>query len=192
MNLLMAAYPLPSWMVAKEARGRILNYHLEDRLDCRVSCWDRCQDPRHGLIVFFWLWWKEEEEEKCGAFLSWFKKVASDKYKKLKEWLKEMWMNVEWMNWSVVYRKESIDMIKSIVVMRLFILSTIQGSWFVPPPTLPTPWIDGNSDLWMAGYKHAAGLLIGFLWRKSLSQWGKSIRVSLIIWANFCWIKIPN
>jgi len=54
-------------------------------------------------------------------------------------------------------------MIKSIVVMRLFILSMIEGSWLVPPPTLPTPWMDGNSELRMAGDKHAAGLLIGFL-----------------------------
>jgi len=61
-------------------------------------------------------------------------------------------------------------MIKSIVVMSLFILSMIQGSWHVPPPTLPTPWTDGHSELRMAGDKHAAGLLIGFLLRKSLSQ----------------------
>jgi hypothetical protein len=54
-------------------------------------------------------------------------------------------------------------MIKSIIVMHLFILSTIQGSWLDPPPTLPTPWIDGNLELRMAGDKHAAGLLIGFL-----------------------------
>jgi len=54
-------------------------------------------------------------------------------------------------------------MIKSIVVMRLFILSTIQGSWLVLPPTLPTPWMDGNSELRIAGDKHAAVLLIGFL-----------------------------
>jgi hypothetical protein len=38
-------------------------------------------------------------------------------------------------------------MIKSIVVMRLFILSTIHGSWIVPPPTHPTPSIDENSEL---------------------------------------------
>jgi hypothetical protein len=54
-------------------------------------------------------------------------------------------------------------MIKSIVVMRLFILLTILGSWLVPPSTLPTPWMDGNSELKMAGDKHAAGLWIGFL-----------------------------
>jgi hypothetical protein len=54
-------------------------------------------------------------------------------------------------------------MIKSIVVMRLFILSTIQGSWLVPLPTLPTPWMDGNSELRMAGNMYVAGLVIGFL-----------------------------
>jgi hypothetical protein len=64
-------------------------------------------------------------------------------------------------------------MIKSIVVMCLFILSTIQGSWLVPPPTLPTPWMDGNSELRMAGDKHAAGLMIAFFWQKSLSQRAK-------------------
>jgi hypothetical protein len=53
-------------------------------------------------------------------------------------------------------------MIKSIVGMRLFILSTILGSWLVPSPALPTPWMDGNSELKMAGDKLAAGLLIGF------------------------------
>jgi len=36
------------------------------------------------------------------------------------------------------------------------------------------------------------GLEIGFLWRKWLSQQTNSIRVSVIIWANFCWVKIPN
>jgi hypothetical protein len=54
-------------------------------------------------------------------------------------------------------------MIKSIVVMRLFVLSTILGSWLVPLPTLPTRWMDWNWKLRMAGDKHAAGLLIGFL-----------------------------
>jgi len=53
-------------------------------------------------------------------------------------------------------------MIESIVVMGLFILLTIQGSWLVPQRTLPTPWMDGNLELRMAGEKHAAGLLIGF------------------------------
>jgi len=61
-------------------------------------------------------------------------------------------------------------MIKSIVVMRLVILSMIQGSWCVPPPTLPTPWMDGNPELQMAGDKHAKELFIAFLQRKSLSQ----------------------
>jgi hypothetical protein len=54
-------------------------------------------------------------------------------------------------------------MIKSIVVMRLFILSTIEGSRLVPPPTIPTPGMEGNSELRIAGDKHAAGLLIGIL-----------------------------
>jgi hypothetical protein len=53
-------------------------------------------------------------------------------------------------------------MIKSIVVMHLFILSTIQGSSLVSPPTHPTPWMDGNSEHRMAGDEHAAWLLIGF------------------------------
>jgi len=54
-------------------------------------------------------------------------------------------------------------MIKSIVVMRLFILSTIQGSWLVLLPTLPTPRMDGDSEQERAGDKHTAWLLIGFL-----------------------------
>jgi hypothetical protein len=62
-----------------------------------------------------------------------------------------------------VERKESVDIIKSIVVMRLVILLTIQGSWLVLPPKLPTPWMDGHSELRLAGDKHAAGLLIGFI-----------------------------
>jgi len=64
-------------------------------------------------------------------------------------------------------------MIKSIVVMHLFILSTIQGSWLVPPTTLPTPLMDGNSELRMAGDKYAAVLLIGFFGRKALSRRAK-------------------
>jgi len=59
-------------------------------------------------------------------------------------------------------KEKSIDMIKSIVMIHLFMLSTIQESWLVPPPTLPTPSMDGNSDLEMAADKHAAGLMIGF------------------------------
>ena len=54
-------------------------------------------------------------------------------------------------------------MIESIVVMGLFILSMIPGSWLVPPPPFLTPLMDGNSELRMGGDKHAAGLLIGFL-----------------------------
>jgi len=34
--------------------------------------------------------------------------------------------------------------------MRLFILSTILGSWLLLPHPLPTPWMDGNSELRMA------------------------------------------
>jgi hypothetical protein len=39
-------------------------------------------------------------------------------------------------------------------VMRLFILSTIQEGWLVPPPTLPTRWKVGKSELGVAGDKH--------------------------------------
>ena len=56
-----------------------------------------------------------------------------------------------------------MDIINRIFVMRLFIQSMIRGSWLVSPPTLPTPWMDRNSKLRMAGDKHAAGLLIGSL-----------------------------
>jgi len=54
-------------------------------------------------------------------------------------------------------------MIESIVMMSLFILSTIPASWLVPPPTIPTLWMDGTWELRMADDKHAAGLLIHFL-----------------------------
>jgi len=63
-----------------------------------------------------------------------------------------------------------IDMNKSLVVMHLFILSTIQGSWLVVPPTHPTPWMHQNSELTMESDNLAAALIIGFLERKSLSQ----------------------
>jgi hypothetical protein len=59
--------------------------------------------------------------------------------------------------------KEGVDMIKTIVVMRLFILLMIQGSWLLLPPLLPTPWMDDKSELRMAGDKHGPMLLIGFL-----------------------------
>jgi hypothetical protein len=67
------------------------------------------------------------------------------------------------MNKSVEQRKESIDIFKSIIMMSLFILSTIQGSLLVLPPKHPTPWMEGNSELRMAGDKYVAGLVIGFL-----------------------------
>jgi len=53
-------------------------------------------------------------------------------------------------------------MSKCIVKMHLSFLSTIHGSWHVPSPTLPTPWMDRNSELRMAGDKQVADLLIGF------------------------------
>jgi hypothetical protein len=61
-------------------------------------------------------------------------------------------------------------MIKSIVAMSLLILSTIQVSCLVLPPTFQTPWMHGNTELRMAGDKHAAGLLIAFLSRETFSQ----------------------
>jgi len=61
-------------------------------------------------------------------------------------------------------------MIKSIIVVGLVILSIIEGSWLVPQSKLPTHCIDGNSELRMTGDKHAAGMFIGFHWRKSLLQ----------------------
>jgi len=54
-------------------------------------------------------------------------------------------------------------MIEIIVAICLFILSTILGSNHLLPPMLPTPWMEENSELRMAGDTHAAGLLIGFL-----------------------------
>jgi hypothetical protein len=94
-NLLMATCTLLSWIIAKQACRRILKCHLDNHCNCRISCWDRHRDPHCGWIFCFSWCWKEAGEVKCGAFLSWFKKEASDKYKKLKEWRKEMWMNVE-------------------------------------------------------------------------------------------------
>ena len=111
---------------------------------------------------------------------------------KLTEWLNERWLTVCQLTWSSLRRKESADRIKSIVVMRHSILSAILGSWPGTPPTLPTPWMDRNSELRMAGDKHATGSLIGFIWQKSLSQWDKSLHLSLIFPVNFCWINILN
>jgi hypothetical protein len=61
-------------------------------------------------------------------------------------------------------------MITIIVVMHLFILSTIQEFWHVLPPSLTTLWIDGNLEQIMAGDKHAGGVLNRFLWCKSSLQ----------------------
>jgi len=66
-------------------------------------------------------------------------------------------------------------MIESIVVMCLFILLMIVGSWLLPPPKLPTPWMDGNLYIRMVGDRHPAGLLIGFLSGTSLSQRAKKL-----------------
>jgi hypothetical protein len=54
-------------------------------------------------------------------------------------------------------------MIKTIVAMRRVIQWTIPGFGLMPPPILPTPWLDGNSELRITGDKHAARVLIGFL-----------------------------
>jgi len=61
-------------------------------------------------------------------------------------------------------------MIERMVMMNLFNLSMILGSGFLPPPTLPTPWMNGTLVERMAGMKHAAGLLFAFLRGKSLLQ----------------------
>jgi hypothetical protein len=54
--------------------------------------------------------------------------------------------------------KESIDIIERIVMMHLFILSMVQGSWLVLPHKPPTYSIDRNLELRMAGDKPAAGM----------------------------------
>jgi len=61
------------------------------------------------------------------------------------------------MNWSIVYRKENVDIIKSIVEMDHSILSTILASGLVPPPTITTPWMHRNSNVSMASDPHAGG-----------------------------------
>jgi len=53
-------------------------------------------------------------------------------------------------------------MIQWIIKMCLFILLMILGFWLAPPPTHPTPWMDGNLQLGLAGDMHAARLLIRF------------------------------
>jgi len=83
-------------------------------------------------------------------------------------------------------------MIERIVVMRHVILSKILGSWPLLPPMLPTPWINGNSEQRMAGDKQAAGLLIASSDDDHYRNEVKSVHVSLIIWANFCSVKILN
>jgi hypothetical protein len=54
-------------------------------------------------------------------------------------------------------------MMESIFLIHLVILSTIHRSGLVPLLSLSTPSIDVNSELYIAGNTHAAGLLIGFL-----------------------------
>jgi hypothetical protein len=60
------------------------------------------------------------------------------------------------MNQIVLYRKETVDMNKSIFVMYQFILPTIRGSSLDPPTTLPTSWFEVIMDLRRAGNKNAA------------------------------------
>jgi len=66
----------------------------------------------------------------------------------------------------LVQGKESVDMINSIVEMRLFILPTIPRSRQVLPGMLPTVWMDRNSVPRIAGDTHATGLLIGYISRQ--------------------------
>jgi hypothetical protein len=54
-------------------------------------------------------------------------------------------------------------MIKSIVVMSLYIPSTILGSLLVLPCTHLPSWVDWNLELRLAGDNHATKLLIGVL-----------------------------
>jgi hypothetical protein len=63
------------------------------------------------------------------------------------------------MNQSILQRKQSGDMIKSIVEMSLFILLPILRSSLVPPPTLPMILVDRNIEVKMPGDKQNAGLL---------------------------------
>lgn len=66
------------------------------------------------------------------------------------------------MSQNMVSRKEGVDMIKSIVVLCLLILSNVQESQLVPPTTLSTSWITTNSELRMPGVNHPTGMLLGF------------------------------
>jgi hypothetical protein len=94
------------------------------------------------------------------------------------------------MNQIVLYRKETVDMNKSIFVMYQFILPTIRGSSLDPPTTLPTSWFEVIMDLRMAGNKNAAALLIGLVGRNRYCNELKSVRMSLLIWTILCWLRI--
>ena len=84
MNVLMAADQLHRCMVSKEGCHRIPNFHLYDEGTCPVLCCYCHRDSHCGYIVCFSMCWNEEEEEKkCRAFMSWFKKAASGKDKKI-------------------------------------------------------------------------------------------------------------
>jgi hypothetical protein len=53
-------------------------------------------------------------------------------------------------------------MIKSIIVMLLLILSTIQETWIALPPACPTPRMDRTLTLSMTAVNDVGGHLIGF------------------------------
>ena len=173
-NILMPACPLLCWMVTEEARRRILNSHLHDHCYCRVACWDHHRDPYRGYIICFSRCRKkEEEDEKCSPCLSWFKIVASDKYEKIKGMTKgnvnEGIVN-EYKRW-VKERKHSYDLKHR----RDVSFYPVDNSRILAcPATYTFNSLDGRElEIRMAGEKHATGLLIGFLWWKSLLQRAK-------------------
>lgn len=64
-------------------------------------------------------------------------------------------------------------MINTIIGMHYFTLLTILGTGLVLPPTVPTPWMDGYSELRTPGDNHSPGLLDVFFCLQSLSQQAK-------------------
>jgi hypothetical protein len=101
------------------------------------------------------------------------KKVASDKYQKIHHVAKT---NVNERIVSKLKRCEMekhVDMIKSIVIMLFFMLPIFLETWHLLPPMFSSTSMDRYSEIRIAGHRYAAGWLIGFFLRKSLSQRAK-------------------
>jgi hypothetical protein len=85
-----------------------------------------------------------------------------------------------------------MDMMESIIMMCLVIVTTILGSWLDPPSTFETAWIDRNLQPRMAEGSMPSGCCLPSFNANDYHNKLHIVRMTLNIGANFFLVKILN